>query len=512
MKKNRLFINLTSNIIAFGVSLLISFVLTPYLINNVGKEAYSFYPISNNFISYMSIITMALNSMASRFITIEISKKNTERAQSYYSSIFFANIILVCILLIPMIVIVKYIDTFMNIPNTYIKDVKLMFLLMFASMIISVLTSVFGVATFAKNRMDLSAGREIFQGIIKGILFIVLFMLFEPSIVYFGLVAFILSITNFIIQFTVTKKILPEIRICLNDFDIQKVKELLSSGVWNSINSIGSILLLNISLILANTFIGAEASGDLSIVQTLPNFMTTIICAIYSVFLPRITQIYAKGDKQLLVKEVKESQKILGLISTMPALLVIIFGYDFFSLWVPNEDANYLQMLSIITIIPLIVHGNMWTIYGLNTVQNKIKLPSILLIGIGFINIIITTYLLNYTDFGLVIIPLVSTILNVLYYLFFIPIYACKNLNISKSTFYSHLVKTFLFCIIALIIALNIKSYIKINSWISFFLWGGIVGIIGIFINIIFVSDIQINKIIKLKYLNINKLGEIEND
>src|SRR5699024_293314 len=131
---------------------------------------------------------------------------------------------------------------------------------------------------------------------------------------------------------------------------------------------------------------------------------------------------------------------------------------------------------------PLIVHGNMWTIYGLNTVQNKMKIPSITLIGIGVINIMISIYLLENTKLGLISIPLVSTILNVLYYLIFIPIYTCKNLDISIGTFYPHLYKTFLFSFTILIVGLNIKTYININSWVDFFVLGGIFGVFGIFI------------------------------
>ena len=72
MKNKQLAINMIANIISFMVNIGINFLFTPYLINTVGKEAYSFFPLANNFISYTSIITVALNSMASRFITINI--------------------------------------------------------------------------------------------------------------------------------------------------------------------------------------------------------------------------------------------------------------------------------------------------------------------------------------------------------------------------------------------------------------------------------------------------------
>lgn len=44
--------NLLFNITSFGVNFIISFLLTPYLIRTVGKEAYGFIPLINSIIGY----------------------------------------------------------------------------------------------------------------------------------------------------------------------------------------------------------------------------------------------------------------------------------------------------------------------------------------------------------------------------------------------------------------------------------------------------------------------------
>ena len=71
-ENKRLFINLVSSIVALIVNMGISFFLSPYIINNVGAEAYGFVSLANNFVNYASLLTIALNSMAGRFIAIKI--------------------------------------------------------------------------------------------------------------------------------------------------------------------------------------------------------------------------------------------------------------------------------------------------------------------------------------------------------------------------------------------------------------------------------------------------------
>ena len=45
MYKKQLSINLIANIMSFSIGVGVSFILTPFLIEHIGKEAYGFYPL-----------------------------------------------------------------------------------------------------------------------------------------------------------------------------------------------------------------------------------------------------------------------------------------------------------------------------------------------------------------------------------------------------------------------------------------------------------------------------------
>ena len=160
-KKKRLIINLISNIISFIVQLGISFILTPIITNKVGTAAYGFIGLSNNFISYASIFTVIINSMASRFITFEITKGNIKKANQYYSSVFFVNIIMSVLIAVISIIFVCNINIFLDVPNELEKDVKMTFILAFINLILSVMSTIFTIATYVKDRLDLDAIRNI---------------------------------------------------------------------------------------------------------------------------------------------------------------------------------------------------------------------------------------------------------------------------------------------------------------------------------------------------------------
>lgn len=172
MGNKRLAINLFSNLIAFGVQFGISFILTPYLINSLGSEAYGFVPLANNFIGYINIITIALNSMASRFLTIEMSRGNTHQAQVYFNSVLMANTILAVVLAVPSFFFVLFIDRCMNVPAHLLTDVQMTFAYALLAMEVSLVFSVYGEVFYIKNRLDLSARRNIEANVLRAVVLI----------------------------------------------------------------------------------------------------------------------------------------------------------------------------------------------------------------------------------------------------------------------------------------------------------------------------------------------------
>lgn len=479
----RLIINMSANIVSYGTTLLISFMLTPYLINTIGKDAYSFYPLSNNIISYMAILVNGLNTMASRYVTISLSKKDLDDANTYFSSMFFSNLILVGLMLIPMIILVACVDRFLSIPINLISSVRVLFSFSFASMVINIIFANFGIATFAKNRIDLRSLQELILSIIRLVLFIFFFSFFSPSIAYIGIIAFILANLTAIFQIFYTKKLLPEIRLNRTKFNIIYVKEVFLSGIWNSLNTLGSILLTSTSLIMANIFYGASSAGEYSIVQVVPNFINGLISMLTGVFFPMIMISFAQNDRNELLKVVKKAQSIVGVLSVTIIGTFIGFIALFFNLWVPKENASVLVLLSTITILPHILIGCMWSINGLNVAMNKVKFPALFLIGAGLCNILFSYVCFKFFDLGLISLVSVSSVIQIIWIAVFMPLYASKNLNIKYTTFYPLLIKGVCCCLIAFGLATALLHFFSIDNWIEFMFIGGSSGILSLSVN-----------------------------
>ncbi len=480
MGNKRLVINMVASVVSFLTSSCISFFLTPYVVSQIGSAAFGFVGLGANFISYMSLVSIALNSMSGRFISIEIHRNKAEASNSYFNSLLVANIIMVSVLALPSVLIVLYVNRLLNVPAYLLSDVRVLFALLFICFLVNVLVSAFSVATFVRNRLDLSAIYSIVVNIINAILLVSLFHLLKPKIIYYGIAGLVTTILNLFTNLYLTKQLLPEIVINRKYFDYSKVKELLSAGVWNTIIRLSQLLLDGLDLLIANLLIGAVAMGSLAIAKTVPMLITAIMGVLLGVFGPQFTIQFAQDDQDGLLRSIKSSMKTVGTLIGILIAMFIAFGDIFFSLWVPTQNAKELYILSIITVGCLIVSASINPIYVIFSVTNKLKANAMVMIISGIVSTLTVLALLKTTSLGLYAIAGVSTVIGLIRNLTFTPIYGARCLNQKWNVFYPPMFSTVMTTLVVTLEAYFIRQIWGVHTWAQLIACACVAGILGI--------------------------------
>lgn len=118
MKKyKKIFVTIAITVGAFVINYCINFFLTPYITDNVGTTAYGYVSLAKTMASYANIITVALNGYASRFIAVEYHNKRYKQANIYYSSVFYADLILAILIFLVMTMFSLNIEHFFKIKQ-----------------------------------------------------------------------------------------------------------------------------------------------------------------------------------------------------------------------------------------------------------------------------------------------------------------------------------------------------------------------------------------------------------
>lgn len=494
----QLLINLAATVVGFVVNLGIQFFLTPFIVSSLGPAAYGFVGLSNNIITYTQLIAIALNSMASRFITIKYTQGDIESANKYFSSVFYSNIALGAFILLILTGCIVYLQYLLNIPAELILEVKLLLAFLSVNCIISLLTNIYSIATFVKNRLDLSSICNIISNIFRAVGLYICFTLFTPHIWYIGLIGTIVTIYLALTNYGFTKKLTPNLYISRINYKWEKVKELVSSGIWNTISQLGTIIGQGLDLIIANLFIGAVAMGVFSISRQIPFIIISLVATISSVFTPSLTQLYAKGKIEELQKDLNKSIRLSSIFVLIPIVFLWIYGFDFYKLWLPNQNSYQLQVLTILCSLELILSLPLEPLWNIFIVTNKLKISTSFMLCnhlITFIIVIVGVHFADNSFTQLIILASTRTILGIIRSLTFLPLYGAYCLKLNRKTFYSPILRTFITFVISMALCICIKKFFTIETWWHLIIAGVVTsvicGLFSIFITLL-KSDRQI--------------------
>lgn len=477
-------LNIVANLLSFAITIIISLFITPIIVNTLGSEAYGFVGLAQSFVNYAALITVALNAMASRFVSIEIYKGDNSEANKYFSSTFFANLVLMLVMLPVLGGIVWKLEKLIDIPGQLVTDVKIAFAITFLQFLLNVLLSRYEIATFVTNRLYLNQKNNLISSFVRLGLILILFNLLSVRITYLVAATFVGTVFCYVMNVVYTKRYLPDLKIRRSDFDFAYIKRLLSSGVWSLVNKLSSILLDGLDLLLTNVFIGSLEMGALALSRTITTMFYSLRGTLDYPFAPPMTECYAKGDIDGVIRNARMGNKVLGIIMIAPMAAFTVYGVSFFKLWVPTQDSGMIQTLALLAMINLLVSSCINTVFTVFSVTNNVRIPALMTLLNGILTVLINAILLNFTNLGVYAIAATGSILGLLRNSIFTPLYGAHCLKVKKSTFYHEIMTGILCLIINLAVGSLFYKYISTGStWITLILAAGSMAVVCIGIN-----------------------------
>lgn len=493
-KNKQLAINMLAALLSFLVSLGIRFFLPPYVVKSLGADAYGFIGLSTNILSYTSLITIALNSMAGRFITIKYQEGNIEMANKYYASVFYSNLFLAILILGFGIGVVVWTEYLIKIPEPLVKDVKLLLGLLVINNILGLMSSLWGIATFIKNRLDLSNVQTVIGNLLNALVLLFAFYFFLPHIWYMGVAGIVLTVYCAITNYRYSIILTPELYLKSDNFELDKVFELLKSGVWNLFSKLGEILSQGLDLLIANLCIGAVEMGLFAITKNVPFLILSLFQSISGVFAPILTTLYAKGKRDEMVSELFKSIRMLGLFSAVPLICLYVYGDCFYSLWLPSEDSQKLQMLTILGTFALPCTMPLESLWNIFTITNKLKYSTYFMLAnslVVFFIVMSSMFFVESHELRLIILASTRSICGLVRGLVFLPIYGAYCLNLSKTLFYGPIFKSMSYLLLSFSVCYLLRFFIIPDTWAELVCSGGVICVICLILGLIMVLNKQ---------------------
>ena len=113
------------------------------------------------------------------------------------------------------------------------------------------------------------------------------------------------------------------------------------------------------------------------------------------------------------------------------------------------------------------------------TITNKLKFASLSVFLSGILNLVIVLILLNTTSLGLIAVAGVSSVLEAIRFLVFVPLYTSHVLHIKPRELYPSIIRGLVYISILIVTYFGLSTLWTINSWIDLGILAGVLTVVG---------------------------------
>lgn len=452
---------------AFVLNYLINLVLTPYITDTVGTAAYGFVSLAKNCAQYATIITVALNSFASRYIALEYHNKNIRKSNEYFSSVFWGDFFIGSLIVVGSFICILFLEHLFTIPQSIVSDVKMLFAFVFISFWITTVFSVFGSAAYIKNKLDITGAFKGLSYLAEALALLFLYKCFPEKVCFVGIGLIIAALVVGLSNVYICKKYTLELTASHKNFRISAVRRLVFDGLWTSANSLGNMLNSGLDLVVCNLMLTPTAMGEVAIVKTIDNIFHSLYQLVAQAFQPMFLKSYAENKKDQLLSELKMSMKVSGMLSNVAFAGFATLGMVYYKLWIPNQNIDLIFALTMITITASIVSGPMTPLYYIYTLTLKKEFSCVVTIVGGLLNVAGMYVLIRFTSLGIYSVVLTTTVVMIIINFITNPLYMSYALKVPFFTFYPCLVRNFLSCFVITTFFKLLSHLYLPHSWIG---------------------------------------------
>jgi membrane protein EpsK len=303
-----------------------------------------------------------------------------------------------------------------------------------AAFTVTTFASTLAVFSYAYHRFDLRLLVNVIRLVTQMGSLLVLFTVLSPRLWQVGFGIFLSALVSLLGHGVLWRRLAPELKIRLNLFDPSHLKQMLGFSGWVLVNQVGSLLFLNIDLIVANLVFGAEVAGRYGAVLVLPTVLRTLVATVDDVLKPVIFTLYAQNNPSRLLRVSCLSVKFIGLVTALPVGLICGLAKPVLTIWLGPEFAD-LSWLVVVLVGHLCINVAVVPLFSLQVATGNVRIPGIVTLLMGVANTVLAVALALWSGWGYISIAIAGAIVLTAKNVLFTPLYSARILKLSWWTF-----------------------------------------------------------------------------
>lgn len=364
--------------------MIISLYTSRVILRVLGVEDYGVYQVVGGLVAMFSVISGALSTAISRFITYEIGNNNAEKLKRIFAtSVIIQIVIAVIVLILAEVLGIWFMETKMQIPDGRMTAARWVLHCSLLTFCINLLSVPYNACIIAHEHMKTFAYVSVVEALFRlGVCFLITCLPVDRLISYVILLTLMAILIRFVYGYY-CKRHFEESRAKLT-FHRDIFKEMFGFAGWSFFNNAMSIFNNQGVNMLINVFFGVSFNAARGIANQIENAVVQFVNNFTVAINPQITKSYAAGDLSGMHTLVCRGTKFSFYIFFMMALPLICEAEKILSLWlvdVPPSAVILVQLSLVLGIFDCIGSSGFTACMA----SGKLKKYSIIISSIAFL-------------------------------------------------------------------------------------------------------------------------------
>ena len=352
--------NLVANQLGFVLPVIITFFLSPFVVHTLGDDLYGLWSIIVSFTGHYSILTLGVQSAATRYIAWAAGKGDGKAMSRTVSSSMAMMLAAAALTMVVGAGFSLALGRWFEVPDGELRTAQIACLLVAVTAAVNFGTAVFACILTAHQRFDtLNVVRTGAFALRAALTVVLLTQGFRiEGLAFLGLATMVVSGLVF---WVLARRQAGGWRVSPSLVDRETVRTLLGFGLKSFVGTTGMMFKYQLDLVLVGLFLSPADIAMYSLGSTLLVYVLQFAHSLVHVFEPWATQRFARDGVEGLRGLFLSGSAFFYTIGGLLVGGALVFARPFYSLWI---DPEHVQAGTIFTILVVPMFFTMGARFG----------------------------------------------------------------------------------------------------------------------------------------------------
>lgn len=328
--------NVLSNWGAFAFAAVVSFMLSPFIVHQLGDTAYGTWALVGAITGYLGLLDLGVRGAVTRYVAqMHAGSRHQDAGRITSAALNLFGVGGMLAVLIAIVLAIFVVDVF-KIPQELVGATRIVLVMGGFTIGISLIGGAYGGVVTALQRFDVSSGIDVLVEALRATS-VVIALKAGGGII--GLAAVQLGATSLraMIQFWAARGIYPELRVRLREWDRSELRQIFSFSIYSIFLHVAGMITMSASTIVIGAILPVAMITGFAIAASLISYVRTFGSGIGQTLTPQASALDATGGQDAVRALPAIAARITSLVLLPMIVTLLLRGGTFIGLWMGSE-------------------------------------------------------------------------------------------------------------------------------------------------------------------------------